>query len=308
MGKKILVGVLAVAAALALGFGLLMWFLTAGLTDSGEEPEPLDPALAAGIEQEIAALPGIEDAAVTASVECADRCKSHNLAYRAEVDLEPAATAPQIVEAVSIHRAAALDAFGEEWASHSLPLTVRVDPDRVLTVGVRVGQFEEAHAQAFLDAAEAPQVRARFGGAGQPAFTLTTEVRAPSCDALDTEMEQHLPPLSEAAQTAGIDHVLVDIECDNVSGELAVEAGEAYQPGWSDAVSDLVAATSTGGPPGQAGHSGRILLSFADDQSTITVETRAATIPNELTASLKDAVSQLDALGVAEPQSKIKRI
>lgn len=134
------------------------------------------------------------------------------------------------------------------------------------------------------------------------------ELQTASCADLDALMEQHLPALASTAQSDGEDHVLVHVECDNVSGELAVDSSVGYQPGWSDAVSDLVAVTATGGPPGMGGHSGDILLSFDGKQTHIVVETPLATGRAEMSASVKDAVAQLVDLGVVDPQSKIKRI
>lgn len=134
------------------------------------------------------------------------------------------------------------------------------------------------------------------------------ELKTASCGSLDVLMEQQLPDLAAAAKSNGAKHVLLYLECDNVSGEIAVDSAIGYQPGWSDAVSDLVAVTATGGPPGMGGHAGDILLSFDGKQTHVVVETPLATDRVEMSASVKDSVAQLADLGVVDPQSKIKRV
>ncbi|WP_106849991.1 hypothetical protein [Blastococcus sp. Marseille-P5729] len=145
-------------------------------------------------------------------------------------------------------------------------------------------------------------------GSSTPALTPAAELQTASCTDLDALMQQHLPDLTAAAQSNGEEHVLLHLECDNVAGELAVDSAIGYQPGWSDAVSDLVAVTDAGGPPGAGGHSGDILLSFDGTQTHVVIETSLATDRAEMSASVKDAVAQLADLGVVDPQSKLKRI
>lgn len=302
-GRPVALVVFAVLAAL--GFCVTVVLGVTG-SDSPDRLEQPDPAVAASIEEELSALPGVESAAVVNSIDCVDDCSQTPREYSATVALSADVTAAQISEIVRVHDAVAPAKVGLD----AVPISMLVAADKVLNVDSVHYGFGVTQADAYLAAIDADAgIEAAYGppGAGEsPLLTVAAVVSEPACDGADAAMAQVVPAVSAAAAAGGIPFGTVQLSCGPQSAvalEAGIAAGAQYHAGWTEAATSIDRLCSQQTCGDEIGGLHDVYVDFVDSSTVVTVHLNDhQSLAAEDLATLHGVVDALSEAGAANPQ------
>lgn len=294
-------GVLAI-----LGFVMTM-LLGANEGHRGSMPPRPDPAIAAGIENDLSTLPGVKGIEVSNAIECFDDCEQTRHHYLATIKLTADVTPQEISAIVAAHDQIAPSRVG----LNTVAMRMTLSSGNTLDVAAVHYGFGLTQAEAFLAATAASStVNVAYGPPNigeSPLLTIKTSLPGLVCELVDPALSQVVPAVSAAAVAGGIPFATVSFDCGSVSLQAGIAAGTDFHPGWTEAATTIDRMCRDHGCGKADGTVNDIYIAFNDGTTMVTVELKdGQNLASYDLAKLHGVVDALSFAGAANPQLNLQ--